>query len=238
MAFTAVHREWGVLDATLPDLGCGRRWGEVHLARPRAALTCPACGHGSHAKISPRGLRFFAHDPGAPCCRLAEESLEHHLLKLELLTAVRDAGWFARLEVAAADGSWRADVLATSPDGTHRMAWEAQLSPIRVDAIRARTANLARDDVTVCWVAPARAPGTPPAPWLDAVPAVEATPTPTDTTTTWTLTHGLRRFVTFADPTPGAPPRRWWEPVEGVPLSRFVGWVLKSMVTPLPFSWS
>ncbi|MFI1386328.1 competence protein CoiA family protein [Embleya sp. NPDC020886] len=220
-----------MLDATLPDLGCGRRWEEVHVARPRAPLTCPACAHGSHAKISPRGLRFFAHDPGAPCCRLAEESLEHHLLKLELLTAVRDAGWFARLEVAASDGSWRADVLATSPDGTHRMAWEAQLSPIGVDAIRARTAKLARDDVTVCWVAPAPKPGTPPAPWLDAVPAVEATPTDTDTTVTWTLTHGLRRFAMCVDPAPGAAPRRWWEPVEGVPLSRFVGWVLKSTVT-------
>ncbi|SFY44908.1 hypothetical protein OH786_00140 [Streptomyces atratus] len=46
--------------------------------------------------------------------------------KLEMAGAIRAAGWFAELEVAAADGSWRADVMATSPDGERRMAWEAQ----------------------------------------------------------------------------------------------------------------
>ncbi|MEU5209328.1 hypothetical protein [Streptomyces sp. NPDC020742] len=33
------------------------------------------------------------------------------------------------LEVPAISGCWRADVLATSPDGSWRTAWEAQLSP-------------------------------------------------------------------------------------------------------------
>ncbi|MEK8141670.1 hypothetical protein NKH18_00825 [Streptomyces sp. M10(2022)] len=36
------------------------------------------------------------------------------MLKLEMAAAIRDAGWFAELEVPAADGSWRADVMATS----------------------------------------------------------------------------------------------------------------------------
>ncbi|CAM5275930.1 hypothetical protein BOQ63_000865 (plasmid) [Streptomyces viridifaciens] len=42
--------------------------------------------------------------------------------------------------------------MATSPDGRHRMAWEAQLSPITVDEISQRTARFAKDGVRVCWV--------------------------------------------------------------------------------------
>jgi competence protein CoiA len=38
-----------------------------------------------HAKVSNPGLQFFAHAPGVPTCTLAEESVAHHLLKLEHL---------------------------------------------------------------------------------------------------------------------------------------------------------
>ncbi|MGW0425132.1 hypothetical protein [Streptomyces sp. NPDC003015] len=31
------------------------------------------------------------------------------MLKLELAGAIREAGWYAELEVPAEDGSWRAD---------------------------------------------------------------------------------------------------------------------------------
>lgn len=63
--------------------------------------------------------------------------MAHRLLKLQLASAIRDAGWYAELEVAGE--GWRADVLATSPDGTRRMAWEAQLAQITVDELRERT---------------------------------------------------------------------------------------------------
>lgn len=95
-------------------------------------------------------MRFFAHDPGAPGCGLAGESLAHRLLKIELASAIRAAGWHAELEVPG--NGWRADVLATSPDGDRRMAWEAQLAVSTAQDLAARTAAMAADGVTVCWV--------------------------------------------------------------------------------------
>lgn len=74
-----------------------------------------------YAKTSRAGLRFFAHAPGTPTCALALESVAHHLLKLELANAARDAGAHAELEVRRPDGRWRADVLATDPLTEHRL---------------------------------------------------------------------------------------------------------------------
>lgn len=170
MAFSAIHPDAGRVDATLPDLGCGLAWDLVHKVRPRIALRCRECGHGVHAKVSPRGLRYFAHDPGRPTdCAWLNESLEHHQLKLALATAVRETGWNAELEVTGPDGAWRADVLATSPDGTRRIAWEAQLSPITDDDIWYRTTRYQADNVEVCWVSPAWPP------WIGVVPSIRVT---------------------------------------------------------------
>lgn len=167
MAFAALHPEAGRVDATLPDLGRGLAWTAVHKARPRVALTCPDCGHGMHAKVSTRGLRYFAHDPGRPGdCAWDNESLEHHLLKLELATSVRDAGWHAELEVRAPDGTWRADVLASTHDGSRRVALEAQLSPIGDDEIIERTDRYEADGIGVCWVTAGKWPQ-----WMEIVPS-------------------------------------------------------------------
>jgi competence CoiA-like predicted nuclease len=134
-AFTALHPELGRIDATLTDLGQGLAWESVY-----RRLTCPECGHGVHAKLSPRRTRYFAHDPGrSPQCQLAVESADHHLLKLVLAEVIRRAGWSADLEVPAPDGSWRADVMAISGADGDRVAWEAQLSPITDDDIQMRT---------------------------------------------------------------------------------------------------
>lgn len=150
MPLTAQHAAAGVLDATVDPLGEGVPWEAVHRARPRAPLTCRECGHGLHAKVSRKGLRFFAHDRAAPSCSLVGETMTHRrLLKLQLDSAIRDAGWYAELEVAGE--GWRADVLATSPDETRRMAWEAQLAQITPDELRERTARMEASGVTVCW---------------------------------------------------------------------------------------
>ncbi len=53
MGFTAVHADWGRLDASLDDLGCGRAWEDVHRVKG-LQLACPECG-------GPR-----CHHPG--CC--------------------------------------------------------------------------------------------------------------------------------------------------------------------------
>ncbi|MBV9025599.1 MAG: competence protein CoiA [Streptomycetaceae bacterium] len=120
-----------------------------------------------HAKTSRTGLRFFAHAPGAPTCALAFESVAHHLLKLELANAARDAGAHAELEARGPDGTWRADVLTTDPNGTWKTALEAQLAPITDTDITARTEKMRADGVTSIWFSDRPRP-----PWLGAVPSV------------------------------------------------------------------
>lgn len=64
-----------------------------------------------HAKVSPkpRRLRFFAHAANSPTCALAAgETIDHHLLKLELANAARTTGAHAELEVRGPEGDWRA----------------------------------------------------------------------------------------------------------------------------------
>lgn len=217
MAFTAVHPDAGQIDATRPDLGCGLEWMQIYRVRPRIALACPECGFSVHAKVSSRGMRYFAHDPGRPPeCQISNESIEHHLLKLELATAIRAAGWHAELEVRAEDGSWRADVMASSLDGERRMAWEAQLSPITDLDLLDRTARYADEDIEVCWVSPRDA-----VPWLGSAPAVRVSEPRGDLG--WTVADGLARF----DVRDGA-----WLVVKDTQLERFVRWALEGRVFP------
>lgn len=222
---TAMHSERGRIDATAADLGCGWAWTAIHRVRPRVLLACPECGHGVRAKKSHLGLRFFAHDPGAPTCGLAGESMEHRLLKLELAAAVRDAGWHAALEVPGPGGHWRADVLAVSPDGMLRMAWEAQLSSITEDEIRERTERFAADDVMVCWVA------TQPRRWRGCVPSILLTPPREAQSSTWEVIQGLARFATEAclhhPPCPGG--HGQWVTVNAS-LREAVAWILERRV--------
>ncbi|MFJ8691058.1 competence protein CoiA family protein [Micromonospora wenchangensis] len=211
MAFTAMHPTLGRVDATLPDLGCGSSWLAVHRVRPRVALRCPECGHGVHAKVSARKLRYFAHDPGRPTdCVWLNESLEHHLLKLELATAIRAADWHAELEVRAPDGTWRADVLASSHDGAQRVVWEAQLSPITDEGIQERTERYWAEGIGVCWVSPGGK-----APWIGTVPSIRVQE-PRDGRP-WTVVDGPAAFH-FEHGT--------WIAVDDLELTAFISWVL------------
>ncbi|MEU5850472.1 competence protein CoiA family protein [Saccharopolyspora shandongensis] len=187
-------------------------WGAVYKVRPRVALRCPACGHGVHAKVSSRKLRYFAHDPGRPDdCVWLNESLEHHLLKLELATSIRAVGWHAELEVRAPDGSWLADVLAASHDGNHRVAWEVQLSPITDDDIADRTLRYRRDGIGVCWVSTADR-----IPWIGSVPSIRVREPKENQS--WTVIDGVAGFR-YTD---GA-----WNLMTDVSLVDFIGWVLR-----------
>ncbi|MEV7383266.1 competence protein CoiA family protein [Streptomyces lydicus] len=194
-------------------------WAQVYKVRPRVPLACPGCGWAVHAKHSPQGVRFFCHDPGRDgTCELGGESWEHHMLKLELASAVRSAGWHAALEVAGGDGAWRADVMASSPDGSRRIAWEAQLSPITDRDILARTARYAAEGIGVCWVSPG--PQAPP--WIDVVPAVQVS-APDQHGQCWRVVDGLGGFDAAAGT---------WE-FKPQDLGRFVRWVLSGSVTPV-----
>ncbi|MFC7794779.1 competence protein CoiA family protein [Streptomyces cinereoruber] len=218
MPFTALHPDLGRLDSTLPDLGRGMAWGQVHKVRPRVPLVCPECAWGVHPKVSRSGVKFFCHDPNRPAsCELSNESWEHHMLKLEMAGAIRAAGWFAALEVPAEDGSWRADVMASSSDGAMRMAWEAQLSPITLEDIEARTDRYAGEGIRVCWVYP----GVRPPRWISAVPAIRVRP-PQGREAAWVVDDGLAGF--------GYRAGRWEFREE--PLERFVRWALEGQLVP------
>jgi competence protein CoiA len=236
---TAQHVDAGVLDATADPLGEGVPWEAIHRARPRAPLTCRECGHGLHAKLSPKGLRFFAHDRAAPDCSLVGETMAHRLLKLQLASAIREAGWYAELEVAGE--GWRADVLATSPDGTKRMAWEAQLAQITVDELRARTGRMRASGVPVCWVTDRDRP------WVGAVPAIQLSmPTEPGPIASPADAQVVNGTAVFREPwcpgrlcendggAPGpCPGHGWWAPVlEAVNLSVFVAGVLAGTIRP------
>lgn len=214
MPFIALHPEVGRIDATQPDLGAGLAWSQVYKVSPRVPLTCPECTWGVHAKHSPKRVRYFCHDGGRPPeCLLANESWEHHMLKLEMAGAIRAAGWYAELEVAAADGSWRADVMASSPDGTQRIAWEAQLSPITVEDIQARTDRYAAEEVAVCWVSPQKKPPV----WLGAVPSVRVR-VPERSAETWVVDDGLGGFASST----------WF--FRETQLAQFVKWVVRGQL--------
>lgn len=220
MTFAAIHPQAGRIDATLSDLGCGLSWAAVHKVRPRIALTCTDCGYGVHAKVSARKLRHFAHDPGRPAdCAWLNESLEHHLLKLELATRIRDAGWHAELEVRADDGAWRADVLASAHDGSRRIAWEAQLSPITDDDIRERTERYQDEGIEVCWVSPADTVVR----WLSKVPSIQVRDPRSGRS--WEVVDGVAGF----DFQQGA-----WIAAEDLDLTRFIRWVLHDQTAPHP----
>jgi hypothetical protein len=212
MAFRSVHAKWGAVFAHLPDLGCGQPWEAVWKARPRAPLTCDECQHPMYAKVSRNGRRFFAHDPGAPNCALARETLAHHLLSLELANAARDAGGHAEMEVRGPDGAWRADVLASDPGGAWRMALEAQLSHITADEITARTGRMRADDVNPIWFSDRPRP-----PWLGVVPSVRlARP---DDGEGLIIAEGLVKFG------------HDWEAVPAT-LVEFLGWAFTGKIVP------
>lgn len=165
MPLTAARPDGTVIDATMCTL---EAWHGVHRAEPRADLRCRDCGGRLHAKVSPLGTRFFAHDDRQTDCDGGGETAEHRMLKAHVAHAVRLSGGEAHLEALpspADTGGWRADVLAVGPDG-HRVAFEVQLSPMTVDVGEERSRRYAADSIQTVWVTD-RTP-----PWLHRLPGV------------------------------------------------------------------
>lgn len=160
------------------------------------------------AKVSRRGLRYFAHDPGASACPAAGETVAHRELKAVLADAARCAGWTAVLEADPCGrdtGGWRADVLVSAPGAsTRRVALEAQLSAMTAEVGAERTARYHVDGIETLWVT------TRDAPWLLRLPSIKVGNDPANGLvvarglakhrTTWTLNvmphPPLRRIVT------------------------------------------
>lgn len=249
MVFVGVHGEWGRIDVTQADLGCGQDRSSIYRTKSPAPLTCYECQwqlHLVHKTHSLYDLWFLRHANSAPHCaaRLAGEGMAHHLLKLDLAHHARAAGWSAEYEVAAPDNSWRADVMATSPDGTRRVALEAQMAAISITDIQARTDRYHAADVEVCWFTDRKT-----IPWLDHVPSVQiARP---DDEGPVQVTAGAARFVPewcedrancglcecaecgpgIDDPLPCGG-HGTWPTAEPVPLDRFVAAICANTIRP------
>ncbi|MFI1203571.1 competence protein CoiA [Streptomyces sp. NPDC020883] len=233
MPLTANLAAHGALDATEPELGCFLPWESIYRTRPRPALTCRDCEGPMHAKISSRGLRFFAHDRRSPYCASAGETEEHRILKRDLAQAAREAGCRAELEVTAAHGGWRADVLVTAPHG-RRTALEAQVSSASVDDILDRTRRYQDgDNVDVLWFTHRSAR------WLDHVPSAHLY-RPARPQDPWVRTHErVSRFsvvscAEICDPRPA-----WhndyhtsWIASAELSLGEFVAGVLHGRLVP------
>jgi hypothetical protein len=122
-----------------------------------------------HAKVSSRGLRFFAHDAAAPKCPSAGETPEHRELKNSVAEMVRAAGWEAYVEAEPGPGDrggWRADVLAALPEQPRRIAFEIQLSGMTPAEGKERTARYGAEGIEVVWIS------TRHARWLYEIPGV------------------------------------------------------------------
>jgi competence protein CoiA len=185
MGYTAVHPVWGRLDASMDDLGCGRAWADVHRVKG-LRLACPECGGRVFARASRQVIRHFYHQVRPRDCELANESAEHHLLKLKLAMSARAAGWRAELEVSSEARDWRADVMVFDEHDRPFMALEAQLSPMTQEEAQMRTDRYARDGVAVCWVA------LQDRPWERVVPSLRVR-SPSQRGETWTVWHGMAR---------------------------------------------
>lgn len=136
-AFSATDEGWAALCST-----------------PRGTLLMPRSAWPAVPKTSIRGLRFFAHYPGYTGILPEPESYAHTRLKIDVVTAARELGYHAELEVAGSDpdgAEWIADVLVTLPDG-RRTAFEIQLSSQHLRDFRFRTERYRRSSVECCWI--------------------------------------------------------------------------------------
>lgn len=212
-----------ILDATRCS---AEQWAAVHRARPRVLLTCRDCHVGMYAKVSPTGLRFFAHDRQVPTCPAAGESAEHRWLKARLVEAIRSAGEWAvvvEAEPTSPDtGGWRADVLATG-EGGRRVAFEAQLATMTVAEGQERGARYAADGIETVWVT------TKDAPWLYRLPGVKVS----ENGGVELHDDGRRPLVVrrgCAQLEAGG--RHHWQPGGGLDLDRVVAGILSGGVVP------
>lgn len=170
MPLTASLADGTVLDSTeASDV----EWKALHRSvGARKTLRCRDCRGRMHAKVSVKGLRFFAHDSRPDACPSEGEGPEHRELKRQVAAAIRAAGGQAAIEARPSPtdlGGWRADVLATGTDG-RRVAFEVQLAGMTVEEGVERTSRYAADGIATVWVS------TKHTHWMTRLPSMHLTP--------------------------------------------------------------
>lgn len=125
-------------------------WDALRMKSRGGALRFRDCSSAAYLRTSHRGLRHFAHAPGAGGCDAhANESVAHMQVKALIIVAARAAGWQAQPEVPGP--GYQADVLATSPAGM-RLNFEVQLSREEDTDYRTRSTRRTADGCRVLWL--------------------------------------------------------------------------------------
>lgn len=203
MPLTALDVSGATFDAT----ACSDAdWTSVYMCRPRAHLLCRGCGKMMHAKVSSKGLRFFAHDVLSEGCFSAGETPQHLALKVLIANLIRAAGGQAVLEATPAptdQGGWRADVLGIGTEG-RRVAFEVQLEAMKLEEGQERTARYRADGIDTVWVSDKHAS------WMCRLPSCHLSSVAEDAL----VDRGIARYR--------ADPVHPWEPAEPVPLKSVV----------------
>jgi hypothetical protein len=127
-------------------------WSELKNAvqSGQKSVVMPCCGGSGHLRMSKRGLKHFAHNPGAQRTAACEihETKEHLLAKAEIAIACKEAGYVPVTEAAELD--WRADVLATR--GNNRIAFEVQWSQQTLEETLKRQERYRKAGIRCCWL--------------------------------------------------------------------------------------
>lgn len=124
-------------------------WG----AMAKDRLRCPECDLRMIARRPSERIAHFAHFRRTEQCTWGIGETKNHLqLKWRVAELVRHIpGWSAELEVADRAGTWRAEVMVTSPDG-RRTAIEVQLASQTHDGTDERVRRYASGGINAIWV--------------------------------------------------------------------------------------
>jgi hypothetical protein len=127
-------------------------WENLRAANRREShLRACCCDSPVICKTSALGTPFFAHKAASagPGCSYRAETELHLEAKVRAARAGQASGWDARVECAAPDGSWRADVMFSGPE---RLAFEIQASPISAGELKRRHERYAAAGIRCIWL--------------------------------------------------------------------------------------
>jgi hypothetical protein len=150
MPLTAYHAATGELVESF--LASRDEWAKMK-AEGKGAYLMRRTGIPAFLKQNMRGTRWFAHPPGQKDPNWGPESAEHIIAKVEIIKALREAGYDAKVEEPGEtpEGEkWEADVLCTV--GERKIAFEVQLSKQAFPDYEERTERYRRSGVKAVWI--------------------------------------------------------------------------------------
>lgn len=154
MALIAVRSDDGSLVEAFST--SSDKW-DLMRKEPRGAFVARDTGLPLVLKRSIRGLQFFAQIPGNGVAKTEPMSEHHQLAQIELVRALRTAGYPACVEYRGCtpEGEeWQADVFCRV--GNRSIAFEVQLAAQTLEAYEARNSRYLRSGVEGVWLVDAK----------------------------------------------------------------------------------